>query len=308
MSYTVKEGAPLQQFLLEKMSGISKTKSKQLLANGAVTVNGKICTKYDYLLKVGDSVNIQSKNHRANSPRNCPLEIAYEDDYIVVINKPQGLLSVATATGGSNPQGEITAHSIMNEYVKDNPEYVKRNKFAEQARIFIVHRLDRETSGLMIFAKDEKTKELLQHNWENIITDRRYVAVAEGIIGSNRQSNFGADGTIISWLKDNKAFVTYSSWVDNGGQKAITQYKTLMNNAHSTLVELTLETGRKNQIRVHLQEIGHPIVGDKKYGGKSAERLFLHAYRLSFIHPHTGKQYSFSSKIPGNFKKFFNVR
>lgn len=256
-----------------------------------------------------------------------PLRIVYEDDFLIVVEKREGLLSVGTARG----KEEVTAHSLLNNYVRNTApkgnysagRYGDRGAAGRNyaggrfsghrghsaPRVYIVHRLDRETSGLMVFAKSEEIKYALQENWENVVTKRCYVAVVNGIPDSKYMP---AEGRIRTWLKENSAFTVYSSFKDNGGQLAITNYKVLGTNpsARKTLMELELETGRKNQIRVHMQEMGMPIFGDKKYYGenpaqlaenKKARRLYLHAYILNFIHPVTGKEMKFTTGIPRLF-------
>ena len=242
--------------------------------------------------------------------KNIPLKIVYEDAHIIVIEKREGLLSVGTRSS----REEITAHSLLNNYVKNtagkSPWQESRNRWQrnsqqQQPRIFIVHRLDRETSGLMVFAKSEEIKRAMQDNWDQIVTQRKYVAVVNGIPRAEK-------GTFRSWLKENSAYIVYSSPKNNGGQLAITHFKVLENNnkKQKSLVEFELETGRKNQIRVHAQELGFPLYGDKKYYGehpgvllenKKARRLYLHAYILDFIHPVTGKEMKFTTGIPHNF-------
>ena len=164
----------------------------------------------------------------------------------------------------------------------------------------MVHRLDRETSGIMMYAKDEKTQYTLRDNWHDIVYDRRYVAVVSGEIVED-------GGTISSWLKDNKAYITYSSQTDNGGKFAVTHFNVLARTTEHTLVEFKLETGRKNQIRVHSADIGHPVCGDTKYGNGDNPllRLCLHAYILCFYHPVTGERLDFETPIPASFNKLF---
>ena len=235
--------------------------------------------------------------------KNIPIRIVYEDQYIIVIEKREGLLSMGTARG----KEEITAHSLLNNYIRNTAP--RRGRYAPQPRIFIVHRLDRETSGLMVFAKSEEIKRTLQDNWDEIVTGRKYVAVVNGCY---QQPAEPIQGTIRTWLKENSAYVVYSSPKNNGGQLAITHYKVLDSNpkTRKSLMELELETGRKNQIRVHMQEMGTPIFGDKKYYGgipahleesKKARRLYLHAFTLNFIHPVTGKEMKFTTGIPRHF-------
>jgi 23S rRNA pseudouridine1911/1915/1917 synthase len=245
------------------------------------------------------------------------------------------VLSVSTSRG----RDEITAHSLLNSYVRNTAanrgfrgrrENGNSNRYGNEPRAFIVHRLDRETSGLMVFAKSEEIKRLLQENWEEAVTHRGYVAVvnssgridgAQNVMveylieedGDGRERLNFQEGRITSWLKENRAMVVYSSARNNGGQLAVTDFKILESNPHSrkTLLQLELHTGRKNQIRVHMQEAGCPIWGDRKYFGanpahlaenKKAHRLYLHAYALSFIHPVTGKEMVFNTGIPRSFR------
>lgn len=238
------------------------------------------------------------------------LKILYEDDHLVVVEKPEGMLSVSTSRG----RDEVTAHSLLNEYVN-----AFRKHRGYNARAYIVHRLDRETSGIMVFAKSEEVKHLLQENWDQAVTKRGYVAVvncsrgmAPGAKVQWTADEDGSRGKITSWLKENSAYIVYSSARDNGGQLAITNFNIKEYNPQckKALIELELETGRKNQIRVHMQEMGTPIYGDRKYFGenqallaenKKARRLYLHAYALNFIHPITGKEMKFSTGIPRGF-------
>jgi len=270
----------------------------------------------------------RERNLSGRGQRNeVPLRIVYEDDFLIVVEKREGLLSVGTVRG----KEEVTAHSLLNNYVRNTAPKgsYAAGRYGDKGavgrsyaggrftghrghsapRVYIVHRLDRETSGLMVFAKSEEIKHALQENWENVVTKRCYVAVVNGIPDGKYMP---PQGTIRSWLKENSAFIVYSSPKDNGGQLAITNYKVLATNpsARKTLMELELDTGRKNQIRVHMQEMGMPIFGDKKYYGenpaqlaenKKARRLYLHAYILNFIHPVTGKEMKFTTGIPRLF-------
>ncbi|MDE5732373.1 MAG: RluA family pseudouridine synthase [Bacteroidales bacterium] len=237
-----------------------------------------------------------SRAYRQNSSDG--IRIVYEDNWLLVIEKPSGMLTMSTGR-----QGEVTAYSMLTDYVRDTS--YKRTR-GMRPRVFIVHRIDRDTSGLLVFAKDQDTKEALQGNWSNAVTARTYVAVTEGSPHNN-------EGTVTSWLKeDPRSLVMYSSPVDNGGQKAVTHYKVLRRpdddgpNKKSgySLVEFELETGRKNQIRIHCAVLGCPVAGDRKYGARTSPigRLALHARTLSFIHPWTGKEMNFSTPVPKSFK------
>lgn len=281
--YPVKEGGELMDFLMKAKDGISRTTAKSLLSKRQVYVDNVITTQYNFLLKPGMKVQI-SKEKGKKEFRSNLLKIVYEDAYIIVIEKREGVLTI-----GTDKQKERTAHSILNEYVQ---------RAGRQNRVYIVHRLDKDTSGLLIFAKDEKTKFTLQDHWEQVVKERRYVAVLSGEMEKDR-------GTVASWLTDNKMFVTYSSLTNNGGDKAITHYKTIKRANGYSLVELELETGRKNQIRVHMQDLKHPVLGDVKYGdgNNPIGRLALHAFKLSFYHPVTNDLMEFETPYPGTFKK-----
>lgn len=218
------------------------------------------------------------------------LEILYEDDSIIVIDKPGGLLTMSTGKAE-----ETTAYSILTDYVRSGRSSGDR-RARDRRRIFIVHRLDRDTSGVIVFAKDPETKYALQDDWNQIVLERKYVAVLEG---TPRLS----EGTIASYLKDNpKSMKVSSSRTDNGGRFSVTHFRVIRPGNYS-LVEFELETGRKNQIRVHAADIGHPVAGDRKYGARTnpLHRLALHARTISFRHPHTGKILTFDTGIPGRF-------
>lgn len=277
--YTVNEPMELMEFLAAKMPDASRTKLKSLLSKRVVFVDSVITTQYNFPLKPGMKVQI-SRDKGKKEFHNKLLKIVYEDAYIIVVEKMQGLLSVS-----SERQKERTAYHILNEYVQRSN--------GRGSNVYIVHRLDRDTSGLMMFAKDEKTQRTLRDNWHEIVTDRRYVAVVAGEMEKNA-------GCIISWLTDRTLYV-YSSPTDDGGQKSITHYRTIKRANGYSLVELNLETGRKNQIRVHMQDLGHPIVGDGRYGLEEVNpigRLALHAFKLCFYHPVTGELMQFETPYP----------
>ena len=249
------------------------------------------------------------------------MEIVFEDDWLIVVNKPSGLLSVATNKGGSKGP-EVTAHSLLMDYMAEQQgrrggrgrgRDMAGNNSQNLPRIFIVHRLDRDTSGLVVVAKDEETKHALQDNWSEVVQERKYVAVHEGHIDSE-------DGWIESWLYEHpKSLKVHAFELREGDtperpprkewQYASTHCKTIghltINEEQYTRVEFELETGRKNQIRVHSQWIGHPIAGDKKYGAATNPfgRLALHAQTLSFIHPWTGQTVRFTSLLPRLFNR-----
>jgi len=285
----VAEPAQLMDFLIAKMGGMAKSSVKQLLGQRRVKVGNAVQTRHDFALKPGDIVTVSSG--RGNSQLTHPkLKIVYEDDDLIVVNKQPGLLTVA-ATPGST---ETTAFSILRAYVK------KQNA---RAGIYVVHRLDRETSGLLVFARSEELQHYMREYWRELVTERTYIALAEGVLNPR-------EGKITTWLtEDKRNAVVYSSPVDDGGDIAITNYKTLRTSANGeySLVELHLETGRTNQIRVHLASKGCPVVGDRKYGhgneSSPIDRLCLHAKVLAFIHPVTEKTVRFESPVPKEFNR-----
>ena len=284
LKFNVTEPALLMEFLMKKLDGISRSKVKRMLANKVVSVDEAKTTQFDFALQPGMVVEIgkPTAKERFYSPW---LKIVYEDKYLVVIDKKEGLLT-------NSPTKETdTAQSILNQYFIVSQQ---------RCRAHTIHRLDRDTSGLMLFAKDKKIALMFEEDWKGTVYDRRYVCVVSGQMEEH-------EGKIASWLKDNKAFITYSNPTDNGGKYAETYYETLISNKRYSLVECRLETGRKNQIRVHMQDIGHPVVGDPKYGNgdNPLGRLGLHAYKLCFHHPVTGKDHEFETSFPTVFEKLF---
>ena len=285
--YNVHEEIGLMDFLMKVMSGISRTRVKAFLSNRVVSVDKKIQTQHDFPLKPGMQVQI-SKEKNKHEFRHPMLKILYEDPYIIVVEKKEGLLSVAT-----DKQKERTAQHILNEYVKRQ----HRNN-----RVFVVHRLDRETSGIMMYAKDEKTQYTLRDNWHDIVRDRRYVSIVTGEMEKDR-------GTVATWLTDRKLYVSSSNH-DDGGKYSVTHYDTIKRANGYSLVELQLETGRKNQIRVHMQSLGHPVLGDERYGCEinPLGRLALHAFKLCFYHPVTGELMQFETPYPSAFKSIMQKK
>ena len=285
----------LMPFLLSKLGGMTRTSVKQLLSQRRVTVNAGIQTRHDTPLKAGDKVQVLQG--RGNIELRHPkLRIIYEDDALIVVEKKNGLLTVPY-----NPKSsEMTAYSILKDYVR---------KQSNRNTVHVVHRLDRETSGLLVFAKSPELQEYMRTYWRQLVTKRTYVALVEGKLAQK-------EGKITSWLTENPhTAMVSSSPVDNGGQLAITHYKVLqelesgLENQESeiSLVELNLETGRTNQIRVHMASVGHPVVGDRKYGhgndSSPVDRLCLHARILEFIHPMTEKKVRFETPLPKEFSK-----
>jgi 23S rRNA pseudouridine1911/1915/1917 synthase len=282
--FQVTEEQPLLEFLLSNVKQ-SKNKIKLTLQGQGVKVNGKTVTQFDYQLQPGMKVAV-SKTKRNQQPfKSRYVKIVYEDRWLIVIEKQPGILSMA---GGHS---SLNVKTVLDDYFK---------KSRQKCTAHVVHRLDRDTSGLMVYAKDMETEQILEHNWHQIVYDRRYVAVLSGEMEQD-------DGTIQNWLKDNKAYITYSSPIDNGGKLAITHFHVLDRTTDHSLVEFKLETGRKNQIRVHAADMGHPVCGDVKYGNGDdpLHRLCLHAWLLCFEHPWTHQPMEFETTIPSTFKHLF---
>ncbi|NLW90116.1 MAG: RluA family pseudouridine synthase [Syntrophomonadaceae bacterium] len=282
---TVSEPQELMEFLLSKMPSQGRNNIKSLLTHRQVIVDTNVVTRYNHPLQVGQEVTINWAIIRDEGPK-IGLKILYEDSEIIVIDKPAGLLSMA-----SDQEKMNTAYRQLRDYVSStNPE----------DRIFIVHRLDRDTSGVMMFVKNETLKHQLQDSWKDTVIDRAYIAVVQGKIPD-------AQGTIKSWLRETKTKLMYSSSKEGDGLEAITHYKVLQTSPKYSLLEIRLETGRKNQIRVHMKDIGHSIIGDKKYGSTTNPigRLGLHAHILAFKHPVSGQIMRFETEIPKKFTGLF---
>lgn len=285
LTFKVVAGSVLIEFVMEKLHGISRNRAKALISNRVVLVNNAITTHPLTELKPGDVVQLDRSKHKM-SFRSRDLDIVYEDPYLLVIDKSSGLLSM------SNNTRQQTVQTVLNRYLE---------KGGGRNTSHLVHRLDRDTSGLMVYAKDVQTQQSLINGWQQLVTDRRYLALVEGELENSV-------GRIQSWLTEDKRFVTHSSPVDNGGKFAVTHYKVLSSSNGYSLVECELETGRKNQIRVHMSDLGHPVAGDRKYGasGDPMHRLGLHAYMLCFVHPVTGKHMKFETPVPVCFEKCLN--
>lgn len=209
------------------------------------------------------------------------INIIYEDKDIIVVNKPAGLLTVST-----DKEKEKTLFHKVYMYIK------KKNK---NNKVFIVHRLDKDTSGIVLFAKNESLKFKFQDNWDALTKERKYITIVHGLVEQSK-------GEIISWLKETKTLMTYSSNKEGNGKKAITNYRVVDKNNNYTLLDIDIKTGRKNQIRVHMKDLGYPIVGDSKYGHKDAlKRMYLHAYKLVIKHPINNKLMTFETDVPGEF-------
>lgn len=281
--YVAKENAPLLEWLLANLHQ-SRSKVKATLQGRGIKVNGKVVTQFDFPVEPGMKIAV-SQTKKNDQFKSHYVKVVYEDQYLVVVEKNIGILSMAAG------HSSLNVKSVLDDYFQ---------KSHQKCRAHVVHRLDRDTSGLMIYAKDMQTEQMLEHQWHQLVYDRRYVAVVSGEMEDD-------EGTIANWLKDNKAYVTYSSPVDNGGKYAVTHFRVLNRTTELSLVEYRLETGRKNQIRVHSADMGHPVCGDTKYGNghDPIHRLCLHAYVLCFQHPVTHKRMEFETPIPTTFRQLF---
>lgn len=268
MKLVVKENLPLLEYLYQYLD-MSKKKIKTYLTHGNIVVNNNIITQYDYLLEKGMKIDINTKNRKNN---NLFFDVLYEDNYIIIVNKPGGLLTIATSK-----EKEKTLYHYVSMYLKE------KNK---NSKVFIVHRLDKETSGIVLFAKDEKTKNIFQKDWNSLVSIREYYALVHGIF--EKKSDRLVDKLLET--KTNFVYITKKS----EGKEAITNYQVEKENKMYSLLKINIETGRKNQIRVQLANINHPIVGDSKYGIKDNEKkLYLIANKLKLYNPILKKEMSF---------------
>lgn len=281
--YIVEQPMPLLEWMLANLKG-SRSKLKATLQGRGIKVDGKTVTQFNFQLEKGMRLSV-SKSKKNDFFKSRYVKILYEDPHIVVIEKAPGILSMAAG------HASLHVKRVLDDYFK---------KAGQKCRAHVVHRLDRDTSGLMVYAKDMETEQVLEHNWHNIVYDRRYVAVVSGEMEQD-------EGTVANWLKDNAAYITYSSPSDNGGKYAVTHFRVLDRTTEHSLVEYQLETGRKNQIRVHSADMGHPVCGDVKYGNgdNPLHRLCLHAYMLCFYHPVTHERMEFETPIPTTFRSLF---
>lgn len=283
ITFTAHENTTLLPFLRTCLPNKSRNYVKGVLGRGQVRINGQVCRDFAHPLCAGQQIEIQFHTEAANA---LPIPLLYEDADMLAVSKPAGMLCVA-----SDNEHENTAYRLVYAYMQ------RQNK---AGRVFVVHRLDRDTSGVLLFAKNEKTKRILQDTWDSLAKRRAYVAVVEGQVTQQQ-------GSVTSWLKQTKTLLVYSSGKEGDGKKATTHFRTLRTGKHYSLLELTLETGRKNQIRVHMQDMGHPVAGDKKYGAATdpLHRLGLHAACLELQHPYTGQLLGLESPVPSIFMKPF---
>ena len=282
--FIVSHECELLDFLFETHPGQSKNSVKSLLTNHHVTIEGSPVSQFNLKLYKGDTVIIFKQPVRKVVRSKLP--IIFEDDHIIVINKPSGLLSIA-----SDNEKKSTAYRILSDYVQQKDKH---------NRVFVVHRLDEDTSGVLMIAKDKETQEKYQDNWNDLVSKRGYYAIVDGILDKKQ-------GTITSYLKKNAQNMMYSSKKPGDGQYSVTHYKVIKEKDDYSLLDVNIDSGRKNQIRVHLGDIGHNVVGDDKYGNPTnpIKRLGLHAYELDIKNPYTGKVMKFKAPIPKEFELFF---
>ncbi len=304
------EGA-LLQYLFEILPGQSRTGVKNLLSKGQVLVNGEGQTAFDLPLKKGDTITILPKgisiaravkSDAKDEVLKAGVKILFEDENYIVVDKPSGMLTVATG------KEKKTLYALLNAYIKVNARMQRKEDLISgktpdrsTAKIWIVHRLDKGTSGALVFAKNERAKDILQSRWKDLVAERKYVAWLEGKVEKE-------SGAIQTWLVENPKSLKMNSFDTEvkDGQLAITHYRVLSYSRRYTQVEFSLETGRKNQIRVHAASLGHPVAGDDKYGAETdpIKRLALHAATLVFRNPFSNKMVRCSSPLPESFERF----
>ncbi|MGM9875996.1 MAG: pseudouridine synthase [Bacilli bacterium] len=274
MKYVAVENDELYNYLRKTITNKSKNNIKSLLKNGCVMVNNKVITKYNYVLSKGDVIEI-NKNKKLIDNN---LSIIYEDNNIIVVDKPSKLLTISNKN-----EKENTLYRMVSDYLKK-----------DKKKVFVIHRLDFDTSGVIMFAKNEKVQKLYQGNWNNLAKIREYYAVVEGITDNK--------GHVESYLRQTKTLLVYSS-KNNDGYFAITDYEKVTNNNKYSLLKINISTGRRNQIRCHMYDINHPIVGDNRYQSKTnpINRLALHASKLIITDPITKNDFIFVSNIPNEF-------
>lgn len=285
VNFIIKKEAQLLDFLLVNLTGYSRNNIKSLLKNHQVVLNGNPTKQFDYLLVPGDSLDILKNRHFA--PSKIELDIIYEDDELICINKPEELLTIA-----SDKEKTRTAYREVNAYLRLKDL---------RARALIVHRLDKQTSGVLLFAKNHNLQKRLQDNWNDLVLSRKYYAIVMGNMPKKEDH-------LEMYLKENDYNLMYVTKDTRNGKKSILDYKVVKESEKYSLLDVSIDSGRKNQIRVMLGSIGHYVIGDDKYGepDNPLKRLGLHAYELSLIHPATKKKLLFKAKTPPSFTALFS--
>lgn len=284
--FVVMSETTLLPFLFEKYTNISKNAVKTILKNKQVAINGAPITQFNAPLYPKDSVMV-SKTRIPTRREKERFPMIYQDEEIIVINKPAGLLSIPTDKVRTK-----TAFRLVSDYMQHKDKH---------SRIHVVHRLDEKTSGVLIFAKNQEIKDAFQKNWNQNVKDRGYLAIVDGKMNKS-------EDTLIHYLSDSKTHLMYLTNRGNPkGKKCITKYKVIAENENYSLLDVHIFTGRKNQIRVQLGAIGHNVIGDDKYGNPTdpIKRLGLHAYLLEYEHPLTKRQFKFRAPIPKEFNQLF---
>lgn len=282
--YPVTEKGYLLEFLLERVRGKSRNAVKHLLSGRQVAVDGKVVTRFDWPLEPGQVVTLLPRSREEKAA--APFPILYQDRDLIAIDKPAGLLTV-----GHEGERQRTAYRLLSDTLRDG---------SREKKLFVVHRLDRDTSGAVLFARNEAMKRSLQEDWDALVQERIYLAVTAG--APERE-----EGVVRSWLKETSTRVVYSAGPGSGGKEAVTRYRVLSRAGEYALVRVALDTGRKNQIRVHMADLGCPVAGDRKYGGGGGpmDRLALHAARLTLTDPRTGAPLTVAAPVPRPFLRLF---
>lgn len=282
--YPVTKKGYLLEFLLEQVKGKSRNAVKHLLSGRQVAVGGKVVTRFDWPLEPGEIVTILPQG--GEEAAKAPFPILYQDRDLIAIDKPAGLLTV-----GHEGERQRTAYRLLSDTLRDG---------SREKKLFVVHRLDRDTSGAVLFARNEEMKRALQEDWDSLVKERIYLAVTVG--APERE-----EGVVRSWLRETSTRVVYSGGPGSGAKEAITRYKVLSQSGEYALVRVALDTGRKNQIRVHMADLGCPVAGDRKYGDGSGpmDRLALHAVRLTLTDPRTGAPLTVTAPVPKPFLRLF---
>lgn len=288
IEYPVRASARLIDFLIGTFPGKSRNNIKSLLSKKLVLVNGAPVSQFDFEVVKGDIVQISPVSVAKTRQQASRLKILYEDENLLVIDKPSGLLSVAT-----DKEKTITAYRLCSDYLRSKDPH---------SRLFVTHRIDKETSGVLLFSKSEKLRNDLQERWNDLVQERAYTAIVEGAMEQR-------EGRIVSWLRESETNLMYSARKAGDGQKAVTNYRVIRENGTYSMLDVHIDSGRKNQIRVHMKDLRHPIVGDDKYGSEKdpISRLGLHARQLSLRDPYSERVYVFTAKEPKIFSELFSA-